>query len=440
MLLEGRVIGLIEDDSIMGESLVQSLSLEGCHVDWWSTGNEALRALRASSPDLVVCDICLPDTNGEALYRQLAETSLVPPFLFVTAFGNIDQAVSLMRAGAGDYVTKPFEMAGFIARAQSLIQRHPMSRKESVLGSSAGIREVETSLRRIADLTSPLLITGETGSGKEVCARFLHGISARSKEPFIAVNCAAIPSDRMEIELFGSKGVGGQGFHRGFAERARGGILFLDEVSELPASLQAKLLHLVEERELHRLGGEQLVPFHGRIVWATNANLKEAVEQNRFRRDLYFRINGFRIDVPPLRKRSEDIPWLLDLFFERFKGEGQTNLRGISTLVYEMAHEHPWPGNVRELRNRRERAVAMAMGDWIMPNDMFPDLDSGLHPMLAAFSTLAEARESAERRQIERALKQTDGQIIEAAKLLDISRTTLWEKMRRLYISSYSEP
>ena len=439
MLLEGRVISLIEDDPIMGESLVQSLSLEGCHVDWWTTGSEALRGLRASSPDLVICDIRLPDTSGESLYRQLAETSSVPPFLFVTAFGNIDQAVSLMRAGAGDYVTKPFQMGVFIERAQSLIQRHPVSRKDATLGISPGIREVETSLERIASLNSPALLTGETGTGKEIRARYLHNLSARSKEHFIAVNCAAIPADRMEIELFGSKGAGAQGFHRGFAERTRGGILFLDEVSELPMSLQAKLLRLVEAREFHRLGGEQLVQFHGRIVCATNADLAQAVEQNGFRRDLYYRINGVRIDVPPLRKRAEDIPWLLDLYFERCKGEGQSNLRGISTLVYDLAHEHSWPGNVRELRNRMERAVAMAMGDWIMPVDMFPDLDSSLHPMLAAFSTLAEARESAERRQIERALKQTDGQISGAAKLLDISRTTLWEKMRRLYISGYSD-
>lgn len=440
MLLEGRIVGLVEDDPIMGESLVQSLTLEGCHVDWWKTGSEALLGLRASSPDLVICDIRLPDASGESVYQQLAETSAVPPFLFVTAYGNIDQAVSLMRAGAGDYVTKPFQMDAFLDRALSLIQRHPVARKDHTLGISPAMGEVEASLERIADLTSPLLITGETGSGKEVCARFLHNVSARSKEPFIAVNCAAIPADRMEIELFGSKGSGSQSFHRGFAERARGGILFLDELCELPAGLQAKLLRLVEAREFHRMGGEQLVQFHGRIVCATNADLAQAVEQGRFRSDLFYRINGFRIEVPPLRKRTEDIPWLIDLFFERFRGDGKANLRGISTLVYETAHEHPWPGNVRELRNRMERAVAMAMSDWIMPADMFPDLESGLHPMLAAFSTLAEARESAERRQIERALKQTDGQIIEAAKLLDISRTTLWEKMRRLYISGYSDP
>jgi DNA-binding NtrC family response regulator len=328
-------------------------------------------------------------------------------------------------------------MDAFIERALSLIQRHPISRKGWTLGISPGMREVEASLLRMAHLTSPLLISGETGSGKEVCARFVHDVSARSKEPFIAVNCAAIPMDRMETEIFGTRGSGGQGLHRGFAERARGGILFLDEVSELPASLQAKLLRLVEAREFHRIGGEQLVPFHGRIICATNTDLAQMVEAGRFRRDLYYRINGLRVDVPPLRKRSEDVPWLLDLFFEQFRGEGRTNLRGISTLVYELAHEYPWPGNVRELRNRMERAVAMAMGDWLMPADIFPDHESALHPMLAAFSTLAEVRESAERRQIERALKKTGGQISEAAKLLDISRTTLWEKMRRLYISGY---
>ena len=267
MLLEGRVVGLVEDDAVMGESLVQSLSLEGCHVDWWKTGAEAMRGLRATSPDLVICDIKLPDINGDDLFRQLSAASSVPPFLFVTAFGDIDQAVAIMRAGGSDYVTKPFDTGAFIERARSLIQRNPMMRPDAVLGVSDAMRDVETILRRVCNLTSPLLITGETGAGKEVSARFLHRISQRSMEPFIGVNCAAIPADVMEKELFGHKGVGPNGFHRGFAERARSGILFLDEVAELPTQLQAKLLRLVETREFNRVGGEQLLQFHGRIVW-----------------------------------------------------------------------------------------------------------------------------------------------------------------------------
>jgi two-component system, NtrC family, response regulator HydG len=435
MLLEGRVVGLVEDDPIMGESLVQSLSLEGCHVDWWKTGAEALRGLRATSPDLVVCDIRLPDINGDDLFRQLAAASPVPPFLFVTAYGDIDQAVAIMRAGGSDYVTKPFDTGAFMERARALIQRNPMMRSDAVLGISDSIRDVETMLRRVADMTSPLLITGETGTGKEVCARFLHGISQRSKEPFIAVNCAAIPADIMENELFGYKGAGTQGFHRGFAERTRSGVLFLDEIGDLPVQLQAKILRLVETREFNRVGGEQLLQFHGRIVCATNMDLAEAIQQGKFREDLFYRINVVRIEVPPLRKRTDDIPWLIDLFTEHFKGNGHDNLKGVSTLAHEMCLTHQWPGNVRELRNRVERALALANGEWIMPVDMFPDFNGEQHPMLQAFATLSETRDLAERRQIERALKQTDGQIIETAKLLGISRTTLWEKMRRLEVT-----
>ena len=435
MLLEGRVIGLIEDDLIMGESLVQSLSLEGCHVDWWKTGSEAMRGLRATSPDLVVCDIKLPDIEGDDLFRQLAATATIPPFLFVTAYGDIDQAVAIMRAGGSDYVTKPFDTSSFIERARSLIQRHPVPRSDTALGISEAMREVEMTLNRISDLASPLLVTGETGVGKEVCARFLHRISQRSKEPFIAVNCAAIPADAMENELFGHKGAGTNGFHRGFAERTRSGILFLDEVAELSIPLQAKLLRLVEAREFNRVGGEQLLQFHGRIVCSTNCDLVAATRDGRFREDLYYRINGMQVEVPALRDRIDDIPWLMDLFFDQYQISERTIVRGFSTLAQEAARQYGWPGNVRELRNRIERAVTLANGEWIMPTDMFPDLDSSEHHLVKAFATLSETRDVAERHQIERAIRETSGHIIEAAKLLGVSRTTLWEKMRKLGVT-----
>lgn len=435
MLLEGRVVGLVEDDPVMGESLVQCLSLEGCHVNWWKTGQGALRGLRAISPDLVVCDIRLPDLSGDELFRQLAASSSVPPFLFVTAYGDIDQAVEIMRAGGGDYVTKPFEIGAFIERARALIQRNPVSRADAVLGVSTEIREVESLLRRVASLPSPLLISGETGTGKEVCARFLHRISQHSKEPFIAVNCAAIPADVMENELFGYRGAGAHGFHRGFAERTRSGILFLDEVAELSTHLQARLLRLVETREFSRVGGEQLMQFHGRIVCSTNQDLTAAIRERRFREDLYYRINVMRVELPTLKSRNDDIPWLMELFLEQFKGGDRCHIRGFSALAQEVALEHDWPGNVRELRNRVERAVALANGDWIMPADMFPELAQPQAADQAVFATLSEARDSAERRQIERVLRLTGGQIIETAKLLGVSRTTLWDKMRRLGLS-----
>ncbi|MCB1379063.1 MAG: sigma-54-dependent Fis family transcriptional regulator [Alphaproteobacteria bacterium] len=432
MLLEGRKVGLVEDDPVMGESLAQSLSLEGGEVVWWTSGEEAYRALKTGAPDAVICDIRLPDMGGQDLFRRLAAATPLPPFLFVTAYGDIDQAVSLMREGAADYVTKPFDVGLVIERVRTLIQRSTAAQAAGALGVSAQMQEVETSLRRVCDLTSPLLLTGETGVGKEVCARLLHTISSRSKEPFVTVNCAAIPQSIIEQELFGFRGSGHQAFHRGFAERARGGVLFLDEVGELPVAVQAKLLRLVETREYHRLGGEQPVIFHGRIVCATHNDLQQLIRAGRFREDFFYRISGMTIDIPALRHRSDDIPWLLDLYAERFRAGSAPQKRAVSDLTVEAALDYPWPGNVRELRNRMERAVAMAKSDWIMPGDLFPEYADVSASTESAFATLSEARDMAERRQIERALRETEGHIIEAARLLGVSRTTLWEKMKRL--------
>ena len=438
MLLEGHSIAVIEDDPVMGESLVQSLSLKGCTVDWWKTGEEASKGLRARRPDAVICDIRLPDTTGEAFFRHHAAIMPLPPFLFVTAFADVDQAVSLMREGAADYVTKPFDVAKVIARVHSLIQRNTNLKSGAVLGVSPEMKEVENKIRRISDLTTPVLISGETGVGKEVCARFLHAVSTRSQEPFIAVNCAAIPADVMEKEIFGYRGASAQAFHRGFAERARGGVLFLDEVAELSLALQAKLLRLVETREYHRLGGEQNMVFHGRIVCSTNRDLQVLVREGRFREDFYYRIAGMTIEVPPLRHRVSDIQWLVGLFLTKFKTGGEA-AKTISPQAIGAASAYPWPGNIRELRNRLERAVALARTLFIAPGDLFPEqgMAKETSPQVAKpLSTLSEARDEAERRQIEMALKETGGHIIEAARILGISRTTLWEKMRRLGLAA----
>lgn len=435
MLLEGHSVAVIEDDPVMGESLVQALSLEGCQVDWWKTGAEAATGLRSTTPDLVICDMRLPDTTGEALFLTHAALMPLPPFLFVTAYGDIDQAVALMRQGAADYVTKPFDLPKVLARLQDLIQKNTAPRPGTGLGTSRAIKAVEAALRRICDLTSPVLLTGDTGAGKEVCARFLHAVSARSQEPFIAVNCASIPADAMEREIFGYRGATAQAFHRGFAERARGGILFLDEVAELSLPLQAKLLRLVETREYHRLGGEQAMVFHGRIICSTHRNLQALVAEGRFREDFFYRIGGMKIEVPPLRERPEDIPWLTGLFLDSFKASRPGAPKTISAQGMDAALAYAWPGNVRELRNRLERAAALARTDHIMPLDLFPEQASAARDDSGPprpFATLSEAREDAERRQIEIALQETRGHLAEAARLLGISRTTLWEKMRRL--------
>jgi DNA-binding NtrC family response regulator len=434
MSLEHRVVGLLEDDPIMGESLVQRLALEGTVVHWWTTGREALAELERAKPEAVICDIRLPDISGEEVFRTVADREAAPPFLFITGYADIDQAVRLIRSGAGDYLAKPFEMPVFLDRLSGLLPP-PQPEAAQVLGVSAAMRAIERTLQRVGRVRSTVLFTGETGVGKEVSARFLHEASGVAG-PFMAINCAAIPAELLEAELFGHERgafTGAQARHLGWAERAGEGTLFLDEIGDLAPALQAKLLRLVEDRQFYRVGGESAVSFRARIVCATNADLEKRVRDGRFREDLFYRVNVVSIAVPPLRERREDIVWLLDRFFEQFNAEGE--LAGISGLAEGAALNHGWPGNIRELRNRVERAVALALGPWIMPGDLFPEnMGAVSHP--AALPSLEDARLAAERKHILLALSLTGGEIMSASKVLAISRTTLWEKMRRLGISN----
>jgi DNA-binding NtrC family response regulator len=443
MSLEGRMIGLVEDDAIMGQSLVQWLSLEGALVDWWKDGASALRGLRATCPDLVVCDMRLPDTTGEELFDKVTRLPGAPPFLFMTAFGDIDEAVRLMRAGAADYVTKPFEIEVLVERSKGLMRPLDDVVHEPQLGISTPMRQIEAALRKIASFPQPVLLIGETGVGKEVCARFLHEHSNRARQPLVAVNCAALPTDLMESELFGhEKGAftGANTLHRGYAERAGEGILFLDELAEMPLPLQAKLLRLVEERKFTRVGGEREQSFKARIVCACNLDPKSAVSAGRLRLDLFHRINALTISIPPLRERREDVRHLVERFFFAASAGMPVAPKGIAPGAIEVALEHDWPGNVRELKNRVERAVALATGERILCSDLFPDLavraDTG-EP--ERFLTLAAVRAAAERRQIERALVETSYSPGEAARLLGVSRSTLWEKMKRLGIDGLND-
>jgi two-component system response regulator HydG len=427
-------IALIEDDSIMGESLQRALELEGWSTSWWQTGKEAIEGMRTGDPDLVLCDIRLPDMSGDEIFRVANSHSAAPPFIFMTAYGQIDQAVSLVRAGAYDYLTKPFELPPLFQKAREILSARLQRSSEGILGISPQMMRIEALLRRIAPRSLPVLIHGETGSGKEVCARFLHQVSPTADEPFMAVNCAAIPAELLESEVFGhEKGAfsGAHQRHLGYAERARSGILFLDEIAAMPLTLQSKLLRVVEDRSFHRVGGEASIPLKARIVCATSENLLEQIRRGRFREDLLYRINTVTVEVPPLRERLADIPWLLSRYFSITTQQDGSALRGISSLAEDVALNHSWRGNVRELRNRVERAVALATGPWLMPADLFPEVRDAIIDSVDPILPLAAVRDAAERRQIERVLRETGGQILEAARHLGISRTTLWEKMRR---------
>lgn len=433
MSLSARVIGLVEDDQIMGESIVQRLSLEGVKVKWWQRGKDAVREMPSNKLDAIVCDIRLPDLSGEDLFREAARSSGVPPFVFITGYSDIDQAVRLMRAGAADYFMKPFEIDDFLVRLGELMG--PRSAPGThVLGLAPKIKDLERLLTRVARLNSTVLITGETGSGKEVAARFLHAVSGVDGRPFMAVNCAAIPGELLESELLGhEKGAftSASQRHLGYAERAGEGILFLDEIGELRPELQAKLLRLIEDKSFYRIGGERPVPFKGRLVVATNADLPKLVQAGRFREDLYYRINVVSVRIPPLRDRLQDIPWLMERYFTESSGRMETPMKGISSMAEEAALSYGWPGNIRELRNRMERAVVLGLGQWVMPGDLFPE-QSDDTALALQMGSLEDIRQSAEKRHILRALAVTSGEIGAASKLLGIGRTTLWEKMRRL--------
>ena len=345
-------IAVVDDDPIMGESLQRALELEGWRAVWWHTGKRAVDEMCALCPDLVLCDIRLPDMSGEEVFRAANARSLAPPFIFMTAYGQIDQAVALVRAGAQDYLTKPFELASLFQKAREILSLRVRDGAQGALGVSPSMRRVEALLRRLAPRSLSILFTGETGAGKEVCARFLHQVSPAAAEPFMAVNCAAIPAELLESEVFGHERGAFSGAHQrhlGYAERARGGILFLDEIAAMPLALQSKLLRVLEERSFHRVGGEANIPLKARIVCATSENLAEQVRRGTFREDLLYRINAVTVDLPPLRDRPEDIPWLLSRYFALFAEQAEVSLRGISSLAEEAALSHPWRGNVREL-------------------------------------------------------------------------------------------
>jgi DNA-binding NtrC family response regulator len=433
------VIGIVDDDPIMGEALLQRLQLEGYQAVWWQSGEEALCHLPNAGCRILVCDIRLPDLDGEQLFRRALPALGATPVIFITAFGEVEQAVRLMQAGADDYVTKPFEIEVLLRKIATLCAREVTAGNgnpgRETLSASATMRSLEIELLHVAGTASPVLLLGETGVGKEVAARQLHNSSARRERPFVVVSCATIPVDRAEIEMFGHERGGVRGSrtaHVGLVEQADGGTLFLDEVSALPPALQGKLLRLLEDGSYRRLGGAQELVSDARIVSSSNADLLRLVETGSFRADLYYRLNVIELRIPPLRARIEDIIPLAEHYLAQFARGGSHRVPSMTVAARAALRDHAWPGNVRELRNRLERAFGLSADTpQISAQAIFPErvlLDQPGERV----ATLAEARERAERRHIEEAISQTNGEIAKAATLLGVSRTTLWEKMRRL--------
>lgn len=433
-------ICLIEDDEILGEALVERFEVEGYDCEWFKDGKSALNALKHKHFSTVISDINLSDFTGEQLYQQLLNDGrTLPPFLFVTGYGSVDQAVRLLKLGAEDYLTKPFEVADLLAKVKSLCERlMPATSDSFPLGVSPGMKAIEAALPRISASDSNVLVTGESGVGKEYVAKALHSASPSGKQtPFVAVNCGAIPESLIEAELFGYvKGAftGAVSDKRGFFEQADGGTLFLDEIGDMPLQIQVKVLRAIQERQITRIGSEQARQVNIRLVCATHRDLEAMVADGSFREDLFYRINVVNIQVPPLRDRPDDILWHAQLFLNGVAAKEERRPCTLHPRAEQALLAYPWPGNIRELRNCLERACIFNQSTLLQPEDLFGDT---WQRVLASMGDQREERlsdyiQQCERDYISRVLTENGGKIANTANVLGISRKTLWDKMRKL--------
>ena len=431
-------ICLIEDDPYMDTPLLERLEMDGYLCDWFKTGRDAMAGLRQGGYQLAISDIRLPDITGEQLFEQLlADAVPMPPFIFITGHGGIDQAVKLLKLGAQDYVTKPFDIGQMMAKVQALCVRRLPEMTADHLGISAVMRTIELLLPKLAASRCQVLITGESGVGKEEVARRLHRIGdPGDKTPFIAVNCGAIPENLIESELFGhEKGAftGAIKERSGVFEQANGGTLFLDEIGEMPQSMQVKLLRAIQDRAVLPVGGNRQRPVDIRLICATHRDLKAMVESGEFREDLYYRIHVIHLPVPPLRERREDILWLTERFLAQIGTSAGTTF-SISARAADALTNYPWPGNIRELRHCLERASLLSPSACFETEAIFGSgvTFGAFADALAERHPLGDYLQLCERDYIQRTLKECEGRVTEAAGLLGISRKNLWQKMRKL--------
>lgn len=437
------LICVVEDDLIMGESLADRFRLEGFEVDWHTEGESALDALGSRPYQAVISDIRLSDISGEEFFSRATSTQVgVPPFLFITAYASVETAVSLLKSGAADYITKPFDIGALVDKVRVLTgtgipdQAMPA---QSELGVSEAMRRLAEMVPRIAGRAKSILVTGESGVGKEVVARFIHRHSPGVTLPFVAVNCGAVPDMLLESEFFGHERgafTGAERQKKGYFEQAEGGTLFLDEIGDLPLSMQVKLLRALQERRITRVGGEREVETDFRLVCATNRDLTELVRLGKFREDLFYRINILELRVPALRDRPDDVLWLAHRFVRDIASRLGEPVKLFHPSTEARLATYNWPGNVRELQNRLERACIVCSRNMLFSSDVFEEDGSQAGAALDMGAPLDGYMAACENAFIRAALLQHQGHISETAHALGISRKSLWEKMRKHAISA----
>ena len=444
------VIFLVDDDDGSREAMAKTLERVGYNVRAFPDAQEALDRMRSGDPvDVVVSDVRMPGMDGYELLRQVRAEWPGLPFLLVTAFADVEDAVAALQGGADDYLTKPVKVQELRQRVQLQLERRALSTEnqklkerldksfgfEGIVGHSRGMEEVLDRLRVVAPTRSTVLIVGESGTGKELVANALHQGSDRQDGPFIAVNCGAIPGEILESELFGHEKGAFTGAHQrriGLIESASAGTLFLDEISELSADLQVKLLRVLEERVVTRVGGTTQFPIDFRLVAATNRDLEKWVQAGSFRQDLYYRLKVVTLSIPPLRNRIDDIPLFVQHFLNHFNEEIGRHVKGVHPAVLTALKRHGWPGNVRELRNLVESLVLFAETDEITLEDLPLEyrVPTAAPPSFDGDRWQPRTMADIEKEAILQTLDYTDGHRARAANLLEIGLRTLQRKLK----------
>lgn len=373
---------VVDDDEQMRVALSATLKHLNFEPKVAKDAREALRYLKKEQFDVIISDLKMPKIDGVEFLREVKKITPETPFIMITAFGDVKTAVESMKLGAFDFILKPFSQEALkkvinLAISHSNLSKETKNTKESeeqFIFSSPSMKKIIELAKKVAETDATVLLIGESGTGKEVLARFIHEKSKRSKGNFVAVNCAAIPSNLLESEMFGyEKGAfsGAIKSHPGKFEQANHGTLLLDEISEMPLELQAKLLRVIQEKTIDRIGGTEPISVDVRIICTTNRNIEQEVKEGNFREDLYYRISVFPIKIPPLRERKEEIPELARFFLKKFSSKFNKNVQDITDSALELLMNYPWPGNIRELQNVIERAVVLAEKEKITPNEIF---------------------------------------------------------------------
>lgn len=442
------LILVVDDEEGIRETLSEILEDENYDVIIASSGEEALEIFKKELPDLVFLDIWLPGIDGIETLKEMKSLKKDTPVIMISGHGSIELAVKAMQIGACDFIEKPFSIDRVVVSSKNALTmsslerenrylREKFSQKWNLIGESKEIRTLRSQIEMAARSNSRVLIMGESGSGKELVARLLHIMSSRASKPFVEVNCAAIPQELIESELFGHE----KGSFTGAFERKKGkfeladeGTLFLDEIGDMSLQTQAKVLRVIETQEFQRVGGSSNIKVDVRIIAATNKDLSKEVGKARFREDLFFRLNVIPISVPPLRDRKEDIPLLVDYFIKTISEESGQRPKRITPEAIRMLQNHDWPGNVRELRNTIERLIIMTPSEIITEKDINLGGSIGISNYFK-YRTLKEAREAFERDFLMKKLQENNWNISKTAEQLDIERSNLHRKIRAYNIS-----